>query len=70
MVHRSKRNKTSLNDLLIQRELQQLTVGGSIAPSNASNAPNPVTIVPVSTGVKLPKKKKVPLLDTKRLLTR
>ncbi len=67
MVHRSKRNKTSLNDLLVQRELQQLTVGGSVAPSNV---PQPVTIVPVSTGVKLPKKKKVPLLDTKRLLTR
>ena len=68
MVHRSKRNKTSLNDLLVQRELQQLTVtGGSIAPPTQ---PQPVTIVPVSSGVKLPKKKKVPLLDTKRLLTR
>ena len=63
-----RRNKVSLNDLLVQRELQQLTVtGGSIAPSTQSQ---PVTIVPVSNGVKLPKKKKVPLLDTKRLLTR
>lgn len=69
MVHRSKRNKTSLNDLLVQRELQQLTVGGSIAPPTQSQPPS-TTIVPVSTGVKLPKKKKVPLLDTKRLLTR
>ena len=67
MVHRSKRNKTSLNDLLVQRELQQLTVGGSIASPTQSQTS---TIVPVSTGVKLPKKKKVPLLDTKRLLTR
>jgi len=54
-----RRNKTSLNDLLVQRELQQLTVGGSVAPPTQSQ--------PV---VKLPKKKKVPLLDTKRLLTR
>lgn len=70
MVHRSKRNKTSLNDLLVQRELQQLAVtGGSVAPSTPTQ-PHPVTIVPVSSGVKLPKKKKVPLLDTKRLLTR
>ena len=62
-----RRNKISLNDLLVQRELQQLTVGGSVATPTPTQ---PVTIVPVSTGVKLPKKKKVPLLDTKRLLTR
>ncbi len=75
-----RRNRQSLNDLILQRELSQLTTGSGVGvgvelgsleePSVPILSSKVVRSVPVDTKIRVPKKRKPITIDTKRLLTR